>query len=559
MKTIALVQGTPEWHAHRAQHWNASEAPAMLGLSSYKPRSQLVREIATGVTQEVDAGTLQRFADGHRYEALARPLAEEIVGEELYPCVGVEGRYSASFDGLTLLEDIAFEHKSLNDTLRAAMVEGCTGADLPEEYRVQMEQQMMVSGATRVLFMASKWKGDELVEERHTWYLPDLALRERIVAGWTQFEADVCAYQPEGPAAPSAAGRAPDQLPALHIQVTGMVTESNLAEFKERAIAVFQGISTQLESDQDFANAEQTVKWCGDIEDKLKAAKEHALGQTQSIDALFKAIDAISMEARAKRLELDKLVKQRKEAIRAEIVERGRQFVVAHYHSINSTLGPHALQVPSALVSELGQVIKGKKTVASLNESVDSAVANFKIAASQRAELVRANIHAFEMEIGDYGTLFPDRVTLCATKAPEDLRNLIVTRISQHKEAEQARQDKIDQAQRDADAAAKAKAAEQPTPVAAASAPPAATTSSPVQEIRRTSAPAAVASTAKIKLGDINARIAPLTISAAGLTQLGFAPAAKEGGATLYRESDFFGICEALAEVLFNAAKKKAA
>lgn len=551
MKTIALVQGTPEWHAHRAQHWNASEAPAMLGLSSYKPRSQLVREAATGVTQEVDDGTLQRFADGHRYEALARPLAEEIIGEELYPCVGVEGRFSASFDGLTLMEDEGFEHKSLNDTLRAAMVDGCTGADLPEEYRVQMEQQMMVSGAGRVLFMASKWKGDDLVEERHTWYLPDLALRERIVAGWAQFEADVCAYQPEVHADPVAAGRAPDQLPALHIEVTGMVTASNLAEFKERAIAVFQGISTDLQTDTDFANAEQTVKWCGDIEDKLKAAKEHALGQTQSIDALFKAIDAISMEARAKRLELDKLVKNRKESIRGEIVERGRKVVVAHYDTVNTTLGAHALPLPAGLVSDLGQAIKGKKTVASLNDAIDSAVANFKIAASQRADQVRANIHAFEMEAGDYGTLFPDKVTLCATKAPEDLRNLIITRISQHKEAEQARKDKEDEAKRVAEAAQPVAAEAPPSPAVVAPAPAA------VQQIRSSSAPAA--SAARIKLGDLNARIAPLRVSADGLAQLGFQPAAKQGGATLYREADFPAMCQAMSQVLQAAALKKAA
>lgn len=558
MKTISLIQGTPEWHAHRAQHWNASEAPAMLGLSSYKPRSQLVRETATGVTQEHDESTLQRFADGHRYEALARPLAEEIIGEELYPCVGVEGRYSASFDGLTLMEDQAFEHKSLNDTLRAAMVEGCTGADLPEEYRVQMEQQMMVSGANRVLFMASKWKGDELVEERHTWYLPDLALRERIIAGWTQFEADVCAYQPEVQSGTVAAGRAPDQLPALHIEVTGMVTASNLAEWKDAAVKVFKDISTDLQTDQDFADAAKTVKWCSDIEDSLKAAKNHALSQTQSIDVLFKAIDAISEEARQTRLKLDKLVEARKVAIRTEIVERGRKAVAAHYETVNATLGAHALVLPAGVAAELGQVIKGKKTVASLNEAVDSAVANFKIAASQRADQVRANIHAFEMEVGDYGTLFPDRVTLCASKAPEDLRNLIVTRIAEHKEAEQARQDKIEQAQRDADAAATAKAAEQSVPVAAAAAP-AAATPSPVQEIRRTSAPTAVASTVKIKLGDLNARIAPLTISADGLTQLGFPPAAKERGATLYREADFPAICQAMAQVLGAAVQKLAA
>ncbi|HET7596027.1 MAG TPA: YqaJ viral recombinase family protein, partial [Burkholderiales bacterium] len=99
MKILSLVQGTPEWFAHRATCFNASDAPAMLGISPYKTRAQLLQERATGVTPEIDDATQKRFDDGHRYEALARPLAEGIIGDELYPCVGTDddGRYSASF------------------------------------------------------------------------------------------------------------------------------------------------------------------------------------------------------------------------------------------------------------------------------------------------------------------------------------------------------------------------------------------------------------------------------------------------------------------------------
>ena len=114
MKTHDLIQGTPAWLAYRTSHFNASDAPAMLGCSPYKTRAQLLREMHTGVPAEVDAGTQMRFNNGHRAEALARPLAEEIVGEDLFPVVGSEGSLSASFDGLTLLEDTGFEHKALN-------------------------------------------------------------------------------------------------------------------------------------------------------------------------------------------------------------------------------------------------------------------------------------------------------------------------------------------------------------------------------------------------------------------------------------------------------------
>src|SRR5574340_255327 len=170
MKTLNLIQGSPEWLEHRRSHFNASDVPAMLGISPYKTRTQLLNEMATGITAEVDEGTQRRFDDGHRFEALARPLAEEIIGEPLSPVTGESGKLSASFDGLTFMEDIAFEHKSMNGDLR-----GVAGpATIPEHYRAQMEQQLLVSGAGKCLFMGTKWDSDDnLLEKVSVWYEPD--------------------------------------------------------------------------------------------------------------------------------------------------------------------------------------------------------------------------------------------------------------------------------------------------------------------------------------------------------------------------------------------------
>ncbi|HEL5025688.1 TPA: YqaJ viral recombinase family protein [Stenotrophomonas maltophilia] len=578
MRTVSLIQGTPEWHAHRASHFNASDAPAMMGCSPYKTRSQLLREFATGVTIEHDAATLQRFADGHRFEDLARPLAERIIGEELYPCVGVDGKFSASFDGLTLLEDKAFEHKSLNDDLRLAMPLDGTDACLPLHYQVQMEHQAMVSGAERVLFMASKWSGDDLVEERHCWYTPNPELRAKIVAGWAQFDADVLVYDPAPVAEPVAAGRAPDQMPALRIEVTGMVTASNLAEWKDQAIAVFQGIGTELVSDQDFADAEKTVKWCGDIEDQLKAAKQHALSQTQSIDLLFKTIDAIAEEARSKRLALEKRVKTRKDERRTEIGNAARRAVQQHVLAINETLGAHAIPMPATLIADIGDAMKGKRSFASMQEAVDTVAANAKVDASQSAERIRANIRVMEMEVGTHAALFPDRVQLCSTKSAEDLRNLMAARISQHQQAEQARldaeretirkeeearaarlqQEKEAQLAREA-AAAEAATSPEPEPVPQAIQQPASVAQpekpyvQAVADLVGDAAPWAPEGQ-KIKLGEINALIGPLSISADGLRQLGFDPVSTERGAKLYAADQVPAICEQMIRVLRAAA-----
>ena len=589
MKTVDLIQGTPEWHAHRATHLNASDAPAMMGCSPYKTRGQLVRELATGAADEHDAATLQRFADGHRFEDLARPLAEAIMEQDLYPCVGVDGKFSASFDGLTLLEDLAFEHKSLNDDLRQAIPLDGGGATLPLHYQVQMEQQAMVSGAERVLFMASKWNGDDLVEERHCWYTPNPELRARIVAGWAQLEADVAAYEPEAPAAPVAAGRAPDQMPALRIEVTGMVTASNLAEWKDQAIAVFQGISQDLTTDQDFADAEKTVKWCGEIEDQLKGAKQHALSQTESIDLLFRTIDDISEQARATRLALDKLVTKRKEERRTEIGNNARRAVQDHVRAINETLGEHGLPMPATLIADLQAAMKGKRSFASMQDAVDTVATNAKITASQAADRIRANM-AILAAHPEHATLFADRVQLCSSKAPDDLRNLVATRIAQHQQAEQKRLDdereKIrqeeeekvrqrvadeaaaQQRREDAERAAAAASAREPEPAPAPAPVEAAqTVQQPIAQVTRpvptavASSPAPASTSAprevvKIKLGDINARIAPLSISADGLAQLGFKPVNATGAAKLYDQAQFPAMCEALIEGLRDAAQQ---
>ncbi len=581
MKTVELIQGAPEWHAHRANHLNASDAPAMLGASTNFTRSDLIRQLAAGVPREFSDFVQERVIDpGHEFEAQARVVAEGIIGQELYPVTGVHGKYSASFDGLTLLEDIAWEHKRLNQALRDAMFDGCTGADLPLMYQIQMEHQAMVSQAEHVFFMASEWKrvGDqwELVEERHCWYTPNPELRARIVQGWAQLEADVAAYEPEAPAAPPAAGRAPDQMPALRIEVTGMVTASNLAEWKDRAIAVFQGISQDLTTDQDFADAEKTVKWCGEIEDQLKGAKQHALSQTESIDELFRTIDAISEQARATRLALDKLVTKRKEERRTEIGSNARRAVQDHVRAINETLGEHGLQMPATLIADLQAAMKGKRSFASMQEAVDAVATNAKITASQAAYRIRANV-AILAEHPEHATLFADRVQLCASKAPEDLRNLVAARIVQHQQAEQKRLDaereKIrkeeearaqkkaaddaaaaaaEQAAQAAEAARPAVAEQQSGPVAAAAA------AAPVR-----TAPTAVASApapaaaprevVKIKLGDINARIAPLSISAEGLAQLGFKPVNTTGTAKLYDQAQFIDMCNALSAAALRA------
>ena len=514
MQIVSLQQGSPEWLAHRAQHFNASDAPAMMGCSPYKTRAQLLHELHTGVSPEVDPYTQRIFDNGHRFEALARPLAEAIVGDDLYPVVGTSGRLSASFDGLTMMEDVAFEHKTLNDTLCAAMHPDCVGAELPMMYQVQMEHQCIVSGATRVLFMASTWNNsDELVEERHCWYESNPTLAAQIVAGWEQFGEDLDNYQPTPAPTPAPVGTAPDTLPALRVEVTGMVTASNLDQFKATALSAIRSVNRKLDNDQDFADAAESIKWCKEVEQRLKAAKDHALSQTETIDALFKTIDDLASEAAKVRIELEKLVKARKDGIRDELLA-GALIALSHFKC-------HEL-------TGFGGAIKNKKTLDSLRNAVDTELARAKAEANTVASKIEGNLSTLRELASGFEFLLYDEQQL-VQKANDDMVATVKARMAEHHAAEQQREQ-----------AAATMAAQVVQQVAAK--PPAPPTEAPAQ--------AAEDAGQWLKLGDINARLAPVKIDAAGLAQLGFDLVEIKHGAKLYREANFPAMCAAIVQHL---------
>ena len=533
MKVHNVQQGTPEWHALRSSYFTASEAPAMMGASKFQTRNDLLTMKKTGIVPDVSPQQQAAFDRGHATEEMARPLVEEMIGEELYPIVGTSGNLLASMDGATMLGDVLFEHKLWNEKVVTQIRAG----ELDPHYYWQLEQQLLVSGAERVIFVCSDGTKDRFA---HLEYSPVAGRREQLVAGWAQFEQDLGEFVVKE-AKVDAIGAAPDQLPALRIDVTGMVTASNLDAFKSHALAVIGDINTDLSTDKDFADADATVKWCGEVEDKLKAAKEHALSQTESIDVLFKAIDDITAETRRKRLELEKLIKARKDIIRSDMVMDAAKALQAHIDQINETLNSR-IRMPR-VPADFAGAIKGKRTIDSLKEAADAELARAKIEASRIADLIRANLKSLNELAIKHGFLFHDAQEL-VLKANDDLVALIKVRINEHElqqaelkrqEEEKAQQLAAQQRQKAAEPVVEqpVKAPQEPELVAATPIKTTAATQQPVDDGQR------------IKLGDISTRLG-FTLSAEFLRSLGFEAVERKQGAQLYRASDFPRICVAL-------------
>ena len=565
MKTLPLIQGSPEWLAARAQYFTASEAPAMLGFSKYMSRSGLLAQKKTGVVPEVDAGTQMLFDRGHETEAQARPIAEAIIGEELFPATGVleiDGLpLLASFDGITMLEDEIWEHKLLNKALAQCVMDG----DLPDTHWPQCEHQMIVAGIDRVLFMTSDGTS---ANSFHFWYASRPERRAQVLAGWRQFADDLKTFEPQAKAIKTEAAPI-EALPAVVVQVQGsLAVQDNLKTFGEKLKSFIGGIKQKPETDQDFADAEAAIKALSKAEDALKQAKSGALEQISAVAEMQRQADLYHDLARTARLSLEKLVKAEKENRKTEIVMSARAKLADHARALAESVG-FAIEIPA----DFAGAIKGLKSIDSIKNAADTELASAKIRANELAEKIRAN--AKTIEAAGHRHLFAD-VAQLVMKAPDDLAAVISSRVTEFErqeaarlEAERARIQAEERAKAEREAAAKAEEeakriraeeraraeAEANKASEAIQAQPERPAIAPAARVEPAASP--IDTGATVTLGQINARLAPISLSKDGIASLGVEPCGRERAAVLYRESDFTRICSDLIATIESAQQFK--
>ncbi|MGH8444619.1 MAG: YqaJ viral recombinase family protein [Solimonas sp.] len=606
MREIDVQPNTREWEAHRAKTRNASEAPVVMGASSKTPRGELVHLKATGGEKEFSQWVKEvLFARGHAVEPALRAYAERIIGEDLYQVVAVsdDGDLGASYDGLTLDERVIFEGKQFNQK-KIAHVRAYSS--VPQEDYWQVIQQFGVCEKAELCIYVV---GDGT--EENTVYVKvdrDADVEADILtlrAAWAQFDADVAAYTPP-PAEVVVVATPVAALPAVSVQVDGQLTvRDNFPVFKA-AIEDFleHRLIREPKTDQDFADLDLQIKAMKNAEAALDAAEGQMLAQVSAIDSATKTKAMLSKLVRDNRLMAEKLLTGEKERRRGEILTAARDALGEHIQQINKTLGSK-IRMPD-IAADFATAMRSKKTLSSLKEAADGELARAKIEANQVADRIRVNLEVLRTDAVGYETLFMDAQALATSKAEEDLRNLVKSRIADHKAKEDARLEAERQrirveeearAQREAEAAKqrqldaeRARIREEERALAAAvmadslksdstavsAGVPAATTQAPAPsaaikqgggaapapamtlrgvlgDALRAGAGASVGQ-ARIKLGDINTRIAPLRIDAQGLAELGFQSVGTEGAAKLYDASQFPAMCSAMVQRLTDAA-----
>jgi len=584
MQTHDVQQGSQVWHTLRASHFTASEAPAMMAASPYQTRSDLLKQKATGIVDaETDGAKQALFQAGHDAEAAFRPFAEEMIGDDLYNITGtldVEGLpLLASFDGLTMDRTMGFEHKLWSKKVVQHIEQH---GEPPIHHCWQMEQQLLVSGGTSILFACSNGTREQSITCR---YQSKPERRAALIAGWKQFAADLAAYQPDANRPAPVVAAPVESLPAVSVRVDGQLAiVSNLPAFGVALRTFIDGIPAEPSTDQEFADTEAACKALKRAEDELGAAEDHALAQLVDVGEMRRLVADYKALARTTRLQREKLVTFRKEQIRSEIVSSGEKALAAHVAALNQRLGGAFMPKVSA---DFGGVIRGKRTVDSLRDAVSTELARAKIDASETADRIDANLKLLG-EQQKFAGLFPDAHAL-VQKASDDLRAVISSRIAAHEaeqratleaERERIRAEEQEKARREAEAKAAAEAQakraefiklEQDAQAGIAEARAEGTLPGPLlddlsnlardlraegvanidarQVITAAQRAPALASDgpANLLIGAINAQLG-YVVNAAFLAQLGFQPVRADGARRFYRDADMPRIGRAIAQ-----------
>lgn len=575
MIELNVTQGSQEWLAARAKCFTASEAPAMMGVSTYKTRAALLAEKATGIQPEIDAATQARFNAGHQAEADARPIAESIIGEELYPVTATtdDGKYLASSDGATMLYDIGFEHKLTNAKLVASVQNGI----VPDSHKWQLVHQAMVFGFKKILFCVSDGAQSNFY---HCWFEPTQDDFDRLLAGWAQFEADLANWQPTEAAAPVQATPT-ESLPAVVVQVQGALTVSgNLSLFGDALRSFIERIPQKPATDQEFADCEAACKSLKKAEEALEQAESSALAQISDVETMRRMVADLKNLARQTRLANEKMVKAEKENRKTAKVMQARQEFETHVQRLQSDIKAVRLVVATP---DFGAAIKGLSSLASIDNALTAALLEANAAASRTAGRVINNLLMLD-SLPDYAFLFADRQDL-SHKESETLELIIEKRVADHKQAEAARLEQDRQrieaeakakAEREAQAKAQAEMEAERARIRAEEQHKAqmeaaermkaeqeeaakAKAEAEAQEKQRAAEQQAAAPAndpgQTMNLGQINSALG-FTVSADFLASLGINPVRQERAAKLYDAARFPTICRLIQEHLANVMRQ---
>lgn len=150
MEVINLEQGSEEWLDYRMGKVGASEVSHLFDINPFckaADQTKFLLGLKLGFNSIFINDAMRA---GNENEADIIKFIEDKFDIVTQPLVGHRGDISASFDGITLERDIVVEVKYSEYTYDYILKHG----EAPDYYTLQIQQQMLVSGAREAIFAA---------------------------------------------------------------------------------------------------------------------------------------------------------------------------------------------------------------------------------------------------------------------------------------------------------------------------------------------------------------------------------------------------------------------
>lgn len=159
MRTVNLEQGSQEWLDYRTTKVGASEVSNLFNANPFcsaEDQTKFLLGLKLGFNSIFTNAAMKAGNDNEAHVVKAVEDAYDIITQ---PLVGHKGNISASFDGITLDGDIVVEVKYSDYTYNYVKEKGFT----PPHYEMQVQQQLLVSGAEKAIFAVMHTETKEVV------------------------------------------------------------------------------------------------------------------------------------------------------------------------------------------------------------------------------------------------------------------------------------------------------------------------------------------------------------------------------------------------------------
>jgi len=192
----------------------------------------------------------------------------------------------------------------------------------------------------------------------------------------------------------------------LVVRVSGKVTESNFGEYKENILALAGQVNLDPKTDEEFAEAEETIKAFSEAEKAIDDARERAMNETVEIREMFAAMSEVADKLRDIRLDLAKKVKEEKERKKSEALSKGIELVEAHINYLYEKYPFIKIGTFHVCQGDFLPAVKGKKKIETYQAAVDDTAEALIKKFDEVAEHCKKNSETI-LAVDDQ-SLFPD-------------------------------------------------------------------------------------------------------------------------------------------------------